>query len=110
MASVFFEAMVPQVVAKTVGTTAVQVSTVTQLVMSFTVEANSSNSGILYLGGSNVDATAALRLSAGDSYTSPVIYAGGTNVREYDLSEWYLRASGAGQKAAILKIRLAKNV
>lgn len=110
MASVYFEAMVPQVVAKTIGTSAVQVSTSTQLVMTFTVEANSGNSGIIYLGASNIDATACLRLSAGDSYTAPVVYAGKTNVREYDLSEWYLRASGAGQKAAILKIRLAKQV
>jgi hypothetical protein len=111
MASVFFDALVPQVTLKTVGSSAaVQVSSVTQLVMAFTIEARSSNTGILYVGGSNVQVSLALHLSAGDSYSPPVIYAGGTNAREYDLNEWYIRGSAAGLKANILKIRKANQV
>ena len=111
MASIFTDALVPQVTAKTISTTAVQISTVTQLVVNFTIEANSANTGVIYVGASNVDSTAALRLSGGDSYSPPTIYAGyGSNAREYDLSEWYVRASAASQKVSFLKIRKANQV
>lgn len=110
MASIFTDALVPQVTTKSISTTAVQISTVTQLVLSFTIEANSANTGVLYVGASAVDSTACLHLSAGDSYSPPALYAGGSNVREYDLSEWYVRASAASQKVSFLKIRKANQI
>ena len=110
MASIFTDALVPQVASKAVGTSAVRISTVTQLVIAMTIEANSANTGILFVGDASVSATNCLHLSAGDSYSPPVVYAGGTNAREYDLSEWYLRGSAANLKATILKIRKAIQV
>lgn len=110
MASIFTDALVPQVAAKTVSTSASKVSSVTQLVMHFTIDANSANTGVIFVGSSSVDSTASIRLSKGESYSPPVIYAGGANVREYDLSEWYVRGSANNLKVSILKIRKAIQV
>ena len=110
MASAFFDALVPQVTLKTVGTTATAVYSATQLVMAFTIEARSSNTGVVFVGGSDLNSSLCLHLSAGDSYSPPVIYSGGTNAKKYDLNEWYVRGSSANQKVNILKIRTAKEV
>lgn len=110
MASIFTDALVPQVAAKTVSTSAAAISSVTQLVINFTIDANSANTGVIYVGASDLDATASIRLSKGESYSPPVIYAGGSNAREYDLSQWYVRGSANNLKVAVLKIRKAIQV
>lgn len=110
MASGFQDALVPQVVRKSVSTTAVQISTTAQLVYTWTIEASSANTSVLYLGTSAVANTLGIHLAAGDTFTAPVIYAGGSNPREYDLSEWYIRGGAASNISYILKIRKASQV
>lgn len=111
MASSYFDALVPQVVMKTVSNTAATaVYSVAQLVMAFTIEARSSNTGIIFVGDANITSSLCLHLSGGDSYSPPVIYSGGTNAKEYDLSQWYIRGSAGSQKVNILKIRKASQV
>lgn len=90
---------------KTIGTSAasLQSGTVSQLVASFTLESNSANTGVIYIGGADVDATVCLHLAAGDTYSPPVLEMRGDYL-EYDLSGVYARASAAGQKLSIVSV------
>lgn len=100
--------LVPITTFKSVGTTAVQINTAVTNVQwkafTFTVEANSGNTGVIFVGSSTVDSSACIHLSGGDAFTAPALYAGGTNLMQYDLTTWYLRASAASQKVSITRI------
>lgn len=110
MASGFQDAIVPQVAVKVATTSAAAIYSVAQLVYGFTIQSKAGNTGTVYVGASNIDSTASISLAASGTFTAPVIYAGGSNPMQYDLSEWYIRASAASQEVAILKIRKAQNI
>lgn len=92
--------------AKVIGSTAtvnVAASDASQLVISFTLEANSANTGTIYIGGADVDATAAIHLAAGDTYSPPVIEMRGDYL-EYDLTGIYARGSANNLNLSIVSV------
>jgi len=105
MASAYPVCLVPKTVVKNAGTTASAISTasVPVLCYQFTVQAKTGNTGTLYVGTASVDATSAIHIAAGASYTFPALYTG-THLKQYDLTQWYVRASAENIKAAIVQV------
>lgn len=105
MASSYPNCIVPKTVVKTVGTTASAISTasIPVLCYQFTIQAKTGNTGTLYVGTSSVDVTSAIHIAAGASFTFPALYTG-THLKQYDLTQWYVRGSAATVKAAIVQL------
>ena len=92
-----------------VGTSAVQLSTSSERVFSFTLQADEGNSGDVFVGGdSSVTADASFTLDAKDSITFDQIYPTGIAPHSYNLDAIFVLASAAGQKIKVLKIKLKK--
>lgn len=99
----YTNALVPKVSSKQIGTAAAALTTASVLAAQLTLEAASTNTGIIYIGDSNVDSTASLHLSAGDSYT---LTATDTphGFLSLDLNGFYAAASAASQTLSIFRI------
>ena len=91
-----------------VGTSVVQISTSSERVFSFTLQADEGNSGDVYVGDSSVTADASYTLDAKDPITFDQIYPTGIAPHSYDLDAVFVLASAAGQKIKVLKIKLKK--
>lgn len=106
MASSYSTALVPKTAIKAIGTSASAIYTTTTPVLcyTFSVQAKVGNTGTIYVGTSAVDATAAISLAAGTRWDAPILYSGGTNPKQYDLTQWYVRGSAATLKAAIVQV------
>lgn len=98
--------LVPYTTFKSVGITATQfqslASTVGARCWQFTVESNSANTGVVFVGMVGINSTLCLHLGPGDAFTGPAMYSG-TCLKQYDLTAWYLRASAASQKVTITR-------
>lgn len=94
--------IVPVTASISVGTSAIQVKTSSQLAVKFTI-ANGNTSAPVYIGDANVSSTRfTAKITTGSSVTigpDPII--GRANNMSYDLAGFYLRATAASQ-AAIL--------
>ena len=98
MASVFQHAIVPRIIVlTTTSTVAVPITTVTNLVYSWLIQAGTSNSVNVYVGASDVGAnnSSGVALAAKDSESFEAMYDGGTNLKQYDLSQYFIRTSAA---------------
>ncbi len=103
MATPYTNALIPQVVRKSVGTSAVAISSNNQLVYSFVIQNPSNATGLLFVGDSSIDSTACITLGAGDSLNFDFINSP-SGALSYDLAGVYLRSNVATIKAKILKI------
>lgn len=100
MPSNYLHVLVPRPSARTAGTTAVTLTTVSTPVLcyNFVIQAGSANTGIVWIGNS---ATQNISLDPEESFSATDIY-GTRESMQYDLSAWYVRGSASGQVANIL--------
>lgn len=87
-----------------VGVAPVRVSSTSKRVLGLTVQADSANSGDIFVGGSEVNVSGddkGIRLDAGEKISLDDLFMG-RGVNEWELSEVYLRSADTDQFAIVV--------
>lgn len=87
--------------AITVGTSAVQLRSVSKPLLSCSIQATSTNTVPIYIGGSDVSTTNGYAIAPGNSVDLADIFSG-RGVHEWDVTKVYLISGSAAQNARIL--------
>lgn len=93
-------AIVPRTIVRTVGTTTIRISTATLLVSSFVIS-NHSQTVRVYIGDSNTTATRGVIVGTNGTASFPLYNLMKTCNYNYDLNEWYARATSANQAISV---------
>lgn len=91
MASVF--TLGPVVTNKVLTTSAARIASNSTQVEAFTLYNPSTNTGVIYIGASNVSATLSLTINAGETINFPEGFRNHGHVRTFDLNNFWAKSN-----------------